>query len=806
MLYFNINKTFIGGHTGNTNAVVECRDPATIRDSNSTATPIATTHQVITRGTTPTPTQDTISEQTPAPINPGPSTSETAESTDVSFAFDKPYQPTDFKFPKRKFAGSNDRAFKSDWFNEFKWLHYDEKTDTVLCFICAKQNSKGNLKSATKKEEIFITKGFSNWKKALDKFQAHQSSNCHLTAFDYQVNIPQCGNVLELTNEQRKKTMETNRRYLMKIVENLQYFCRQGQPVQGATDQESNFYQLLKLRGRDDPALVKWMEKESGDKYTSHDIQNEIIEIMAHQLQRNLVKDIGSKFFSIIADEYTDISNKEQLSICLRWVDENFDAHEDFFGFYNVPNIESNTIFLTIKDALIRLRLSLSQCRGQCYDGASNMLGKRSGVAKKILECQPKAHPTHCHGHSLSLSVKDATNNCKILSDTMDNTNEIVKLIKFSPKRENILGDIKENLYYEGEEGENVAGLAKFSATRWTVRAICFQRVLENYEFLLKLWDECLEKRLHPEVRGRVLGCQAQMKSFDFFFGLHLGQTIFRQTDNLSATLQSTKMSAVSGKHIAKLTLETLKRMRNDDSFKAFYETVLKKKKPFTDVVSEPELPRKRRAPARFEVGQGAPSFPTKPEELYRRVYFEALDLIIASITERFDQPSFKAYMNLERLLLGSLDSSDTSTEIGYIREHYSDDIRMEYLIPQLDIFKILMRGEKLDCFSDILKAIKNLDSAKRCMISEVIQICILIHVNPATSASGERSFSTARRIKSWLRANMSQKRFNHIALLNTHKTHTDNLRLVDVANEFISRNENRKRNFGTFTVQDLLS
>ena len=84
-----------------------------------------------------------------------------------------------------------------------------------------------------------------------------------------------------------------------------------------------------------------------------------------------------------------------------------------------------------------------------------------------------------------------------------------------------------------------------------------------------------------------------------------------------------------------------------------------------------------------------------------------------------------------------------------------------------------------------------------------MIQTCVLIHVHPVTSAFGERSFSTAR--KSWLRAKISQKRFNHVALLNIHKTRTDNLRLVDVANEFTARNDNRKRNFSTFTMQDLL-
>ena len=55
------------------------------------------------------------------------------------------------------------------------------------------------------------------------------------------------------------------------------------------------------------------MEKESGDKYTSHDIQSEIIKIMAHQQQRDLVNDIGSNFFSIIADEYTVISKHRHV-------------------------------------------------------------------------------------------------------------------------------------------------------------------------------------------------------------------------------------------------------------------------------------------------------------------------------------------------------------------------------------------------------------------------------------------------------------------------------------------------------------
>ena len=48
---------------------------------------------------------------------------------------------------------------------------------------------------------------------------------------------------------------------------------------------------------------------------------------------------------------------------------------------------------LAIKDVLLKLQLSLVNCRGQCYDGASNMMGHKTGVAKRIQDLQPKAYP-----------------------------------------------------------------------------------------------------------------------------------------------------------------------------------------------------------------------------------------------------------------------------------------------------------------------------------------------------------------------------------------------------------------------------
>ena len=64
------------------------------------------------------------------------------------------------------------------------------------------------------------------------------------------------------------------------------------------------------------------------------------------------------------------IINKEQFTICFRWIDSNLQDHEDFIGLYEVDNISANCLVYHIKDVLLCMNLNLSKCRGQCYDGA----------------------------------------------------------------------------------------------------------------------------------------------------------------------------------------------------------------------------------------------------------------------------------------------------------------------------------------------------------------------------------------------------------------------------------------------------
>ena len=82
-------------------------------------------------------------------------------------------------------------------------------------------------------------------------------------------------------------------------------------------------------------------------------------------------------------------------------------------------------------------------------------------------------------------------------------------------------------------------------------------------------------------------------------------------------------------------------------------------------------------------------------------------------------------------------------------------------------------------------------------LIQEFQTICKLLAVNPATSTAGERSFPSVRRLKMWLWSRMGDEKFSNLAVLNGHKRRKDSVFIADIAQEFVSRNENHKTNFG---------
>ena len=127
----------------------------------------------------------------------------------------------------------------------------------------------------------------------------------------------------------------------------------------------------------------------------------------------------------------------------------------------------------------------------------------------------------HCLGHALNLAVADTVKQSKVCLDGLEIALEVTKLVKFSPKRNAAFDRIK-----SVEEHSFGGSIGSFCATRWTVRGESIASILDNCSALTQLWEECLEERLEPDVKGRIIGVQTQMKQYSLLFGLKLCERI----------------------------------------------------------------------------------------------------------------------------------------------------------------------------------------------------------------------------------------------------------------------------------------
>ena len=126
-------------------------------------------------------------------------------------------------------------------------------------------------------------------------------------------------------------------------------------------------------------------------------------------------------------------------------------------------------------------------------------------------------------------------------------------------------------------------------------------------------------------------------------------------------------------------------------------------------------------------------------ESFYRASYFEAIDLAMSSIRDRFDQPGYATYRKLEYLLMNACQGREYREQLQYLCDLYQ-----ELDASQLDVQLQNLKGQFAQSDECSIKA-----------FSEVVKVVQLILVMPATNAVSERSFSTMRRIKSYLRSTM---------------------------------------------------
>ena len=717
------------------------------------------------------------------------------EGCTVCCQLDHPFHPDSSQIAHtQRQQGKQVRGVCCVWFEKFKWLTFCLRTNKVYCFYC-RANSKSVPAARQKGDDAFTVQGFCNWKKATDKFKQHECSHFHINSCEDYHNSQQPSIISQL-NVQLRNDQDQHRKALLKQLSLLKYLMRQGLATRGHIEDEGNLMQLLKSTAHNDTALKKWLED---GKYLSHEIINEQMQLMAHYVLRGMLSNIHkSKFFSVICDETQDVSCKEQLCISIRWVDDDYDIHEDLVGMHKVDTTDAETLVTVIKDCLIRCSLPLNNLHGQAYDGASNMAGKLTGVGKRILNDYPKAHFVHCMAHSLNLCIQDVGSNCTCIREALSVTSELAKVIRASPKRLALF----EKIQLEIAPGS--PKLKPLCPTRWTVRTEAINSVIKNFSVISSELEQ-LSQEGTGEIRSKACGLLALMEKFSVYFGLKLSHVVFAISEQLSTTLQSKDLTAQEAVKAVDMALEFFNRQRNNASFDDLYEQTVEESKNLTD---PPALPRIRRVPKRIDSGSQAHTF-ASPKELYRKLYFEVIDIVINELRKRFQHPSFAMLQHMESLMLTSINGGKVNPSESFC-SMYSEDIDIDKLKMQLSLLPDLLRtannemsghGVPIRKVTSIRTVIDlmNSNTLTKSLLSQVDTLLRIYLTIPLSTSTAERAFSTLRRLKNYLRSTMTQERLNHAIILHTHKGMTDEIDLKQIATDFVNKNERRRNYFGQY-------
>lgn len=185
-------------------------------------------------------------------------------------------------------------------------------------------------------------------------------------------------------------------------------------------------------------------------------------------------------------------------------------------------------------------------------------------------------------------------------------------------------------------------------------------------------------------------------------------------------------------------------------------------------------------------------------EDRLRKCYFEVLDNVSAEVERRFCQPSMEKLVNVEAILLDAMKNRPrSSADLKNILGVHGEDFQVEELAAQLQMLPHVFKEGSSMSFNTIRSELSSHSHTVKELLNQVLGLLHLISVVPASAASAERSFSALRRLKTYLRSTMTQKRMTHLLLLHVHSQYTAKIVLNDVLREFASRSAERKSVFG---------
>jgi hypothetical protein len=369
-----------------------------------------------------------------------------------------------------------------------------------------------------------------------------------------------------------------------------------------------------------------------------------------------------------MADEASDISRKEWMSLFFRVVDCNGKIQEIFAGVSTLENTTSQTLFQTITDRMKEWKLDLKECIGQSYDGASNMIGHVKGLRTLISEVAESALYIHCCAHNLNLVLVDVAKNRQrqdaipCVAELFHVLQRLYNFLAGSPKRLDVFRNAQNQ--NKSENSRNLT-LKQLSDTRWSSRYEALKAVNECFKSILDSLKIIKDTSTDAEHRIEAQSLIDSLKDFPFLIAFQCFFKLLGMINALSKSFQSETQDLAQAVNLLEATKGVLLSFRSDEEhFDKLYDQAAAIAE---DLDVEPNTPLSGRKTRRRDELQTL----LTPKEFYRTQmwaptvssFYDELDNAL-SPSNGFKNFNNKDILEFARLYPKFLDADDLAHEL----------------------------------------------------------------------------------------------------------------------------------------------
>ena len=450
------------------------------------------------------------------------SSSEAESEEEIDISSSKTSSTSTPSLPKKRTKScstSSSRKYRKIWEKEHPWLQYDADCEGAFCKIC-----KASGKLGEKTHGAWTTKPFTNWKNAVDRMKAHAKSDVHIQASEA-VLATQAGTIVQQLQKVETNERMRNRAAIKSLIRCTHFLARQH------IAHTTNFSTLVDLVVSCGSEHLKYFMEKMGKNamYTSHTAVVEFVEALGTWVEESLLKRLQqTTYYSIMADECTDITTVEELSVFCRW-EEKGKPEEHFLEIIHLRQANAESIYTALVECLKQKKLQINRIVGMGFDGASTFSGNRSGVQTRLKTLAPHALFVHCHCHVLQLACVQAANSTAGIKHVYVTLMALWKFFHYSPKRAESLKSVQSIL--DSPEFR----IAKPSDTRWLAHERCVKAVKASYGAIVVALDNIHESSHEPEA----LGLSKALSKVKTVAAMYMLDYTLPQVANLSRTLQT---------------------------------------------------------------------------------------------------------------------------------------------------------------------------------------------------------------------------------------------------------------------------